>query len=155
MNFTFPTFPATHKSAFVAGWSKYVKPNFLGQPGPADFYWDPRKGGWYLYPSTVNDVQDKGWPKTDISGILVVPETVYDHISEQYMALPGGEQQFACWDPRRAQWMSVRSRGAGGGSNQKDQALNELLAQVDKAHSQGYLSYGSYQTIRTAITNEL
>jgi hypothetical protein len=157
MSTTWTLAPTTFKQNFVAGWTKYVKPafSFPPQAAPPDMYWDPRKGGWYLYPTSTNDVEDKGWPKTDISGVFVVPETTFDHITDQYMALPPAEQPFACWDPRRGQWLAVKGRTAGGATNGKHAALNELIHQVEAVHQKGYLSWGSTETIRHTITNEL
>jgi hypothetical protein len=148
---------ATFKQNFEAGWTKYVKPGFTvpPQPVPPDVYWDPRKGGWYVYPTTKDDVQDKGWPTVDISGLFVVPSTTFDHITDQYLALSQADQPSACWDPRRAQWMSVKVRTGPGGASAKELALRQLLQQVDTVHGEGYLGWHATDQIENIIRNEM
>jgi len=154
----------TFRQRFEAGWTRYVKPNlsFPRAELPADVYWDPRKGGWYTYPTNINDVGDKGWPKVDIGGFLVVPETIYDKIIDQYMALPRDLQPAACWDPRRAQWMYVWRHGTDApkpesptGDPQRDTALRHLINQVDNLYEQGWIGVHVKDEIERLIQAEL
>jgi len=151
--------PQTFKDRFVKGWETYVRPPFSVPPkqSPADFYWNPRAGVWYAYPTSTHDVQDKSWPKTDISrtdtvGVLDNPGKTFEQITDQYMALPVAEQWLACWDPRRAQWMAVRLRGTVG-TDDKHAPLNQFLQQLEAVRR--HLGHGSYETIRKAITDEM
>lgn len=159
------TWPMTQtcRQRFEAGWTKYVKPELSFPPVqiPIDVYWDPRKCGWYTYPTNLNDVQDKGWPKVDLSGFLVVPGTTYDHITDQYGTLPHDQQPAACWDPRRAQWMYVWTRGASlapsppRSQSEKDAALRKVIAEVDGLYQQGYIGAHVKDEIEALIHGEM
>lgn len=153
----------TFKSRFVAGWTKYVKPPFgFPQPKlPEDVYWHPRAGGWYTYTTNANDIQDRGWPRTDLTGYVVSAETTFDYITDQYLALPQDEQRYACWDPRRGQWMYIASRESNGGGDgphhggeERSKALAAFLASADKLHHDGYIGVHTLSEIQDAVHNE-
>jgi hypothetical protein len=143
------------KSRFAAGWPKYVKPP-LGYPQPTlpqDMYWNPRAGDWFSYTTRDNDVQDRGWPRTDLTGYVVSADTTFDYITPQYLGLPHDEQPFACWDPRRGQWMYVAKRPTPG-KDDRAKALTAFLASANTLHESGYIGVHTLAQIQDAIHNE-
>jgi hypothetical protein len=146
------SFPTTAKQVFVEGWTKYVRPGgWSPQPAPPDYYWNPRASNWYLYPAASHTVEDKGWPHTDISGILVQPSAVYDQVMQQYQGISQNLQAYAMWDPRLGKWMSVSQRTADG----RAAALARLLADVGELHKKGYLSIHATAEIQTLVQQEM
>jgi hypothetical protein len=147
------SFPSSAKQVFVDGWTKYVKPGgWSPQPPPSDYYWNPRASNWYLYPIGTHTVEDKGWPQTDLSGLLVQAATVFDRIMQQYHDLPDPSEPYAMWDPRTGKWMSVTQKGGAG---DKSAALAKLLADVAELHKKGYLSVHATAEIQTLVQHEI
>ena len=150
MNWSFPT---SAKQTFIDGWTKYVKPGgWSPQPAPADYYWNPRAGNWYLYPVAAHTIEDKGWPQTDLSSFLTQPGPVYDQITKQYHDLPDPSEPYAFWDPRTGKWMSIARKSSTSG---KSAALAKLLADVAELPRQGYLSVHATAEIQTMVQREM
>jgi len=149
----FPFETSSARQKFEEGWSKYVKQAFSLTPVPLDVYWNPRAPGWFTYTSAANDIQDKGWPKIDLSGFLV-PSSVYDQITDQYLTLTSTAQPFACWDPRRGQWMSVASRKPPTPDKGKAAALDAVQKAVTKLFNDGFIRQDTLREITNLINNE-
>jgi hypothetical protein len=155
-DFFFQTSSARKK--FEDGWDDYVKPRFTfpQTPVPLDVYWNPRAPGWFTYSSAAHDIQDKGWPKIDLSGFLV-PSSVYDQITDQYLTLTSTAQPYACWDPRRGQWMSVASRkplSSPSPSDEKAAALDAVQKAVTKLFHDRFIRQVTLQEITKLLNSE-
>jgi hypothetical protein len=145
-------FGTSAKQIFVDGWSRYVKPGPTWPPAPAppEYYWNPRTGNWYKYPTSLNKIEDKGWPQVDLS--FAFAGTTYDQITTQYQSIPADFQKYACWDPRLGKWMSVASEGS---SSEKGEALTRLLNEIHEFHHKGFLSTHATDQILTLVQREM
>lgn len=155
-----PSFETNHgKQNFEAGWTAYVKPplNFPPTDVPPDMYWNPREGDWRTYTTVVNDIQDKGWPKIELS-VFSLASNVYDQITNQYVALSPDEQPYACWDPRRGKWMSVAKRQITPNPEptpiSKAAALDEVQAAVHNLFKKDFIRLDALNKIRNLLDAE-
>ena len=142
------------KQAFINGWATYVKPGppFDPKPAPPDYYWSPGPGTWNAYPASLNIIEDKGWPRTDISGLLEDPGKTFDEVMAQYRAIPHELQHHAYWDPRLAKWMSLT---ASGRPSDKQAALGKLLDEVNALHKKGFLSVQGTAKLLETVKDEM
>jgi hypothetical protein len=148
------TFETSPRQAFINGWEKYVKPGgpLNPKPAPPDYYWSPGQGAWNPYPASLNLIEDKGWPQTDISGPFPDPGKIFDEIMAQYRALPPNLQHHAYWDPRIAKWMSLTARGT---ASEKQAALGKLFDEVNALHKKDFLSVPGTAKLLDIIKSEM
>lgn len=158
---TFVLSGATFKQNFVNGWRRYVKPSGFPPSTVQDVYWNPRAGNWYTYSTKGYDVQDKGWPRTDLGGFLVVAESTYDFITQQYLTIQLDSQKYACWDPRRGQWMYIAARNGKtpsgpvqGNPQARRKALDAFLASAVSLQENGYIGLATLAELTAIINRE-
>jgi hypothetical protein len=143
------------KDVFVKAWKIYVRPGEIGGPpktAPPDYYWSPRSGTWNLYPASLNVIEDKGWPKTEIPAFLPDPEKIFAEITSQYRNIPQDLQHHAYWDPRIAKWMSLTGRG---NPSAKQAELGKLLEEVNALQGKDFLSISGAAKMLEIIKDEM
>ncbi len=160
--FSWVPVPFDHAFRFSQGWSKYGAYQF-GQQAPPDWYWDPNPGEWLNLPTSLNDVQDKGWPAVDVPQ-FGTPN--YDTIYTQWAGLPRDESNNAYWDPRRKKWLRVTRRTAPSKQPEDDptvlawrahraDAIRAAKATIFNLRTRQYITADTQRTVEDLLNKEL